>query len=66
MTSALCEGLSTYAFWQADVFVSLHDHFLSLWQGFKILNNSLDQPVLVSVEFEDAMQGVNGGDVGLG
>ena len=64
MTSTLREGLSTYAFRQANVFISLHDHFLSLWQGFKVLNNSLNQPVPVSAEFEEAMQGIDGGDVG--
>ena len=64
MTSALREGLSAYAFRQANIFISLHDHFLSLWQGFKVLNNSLDQLVPVSVEFEEAMQGVDSGDVG--
>ena len=65
MLSALCEGLTTYAFWQADVFMSLHNHFLSLWKGLKELNSSSDDSALVPVQTKEAMQGVEGGDMDL-
>ena len=63
---ALREGLSAYACRQAAIFTSLRSHFLLLWQGFKVLDSSTDQPALVPVPFEEAMQGVDGGDVDLG
>lgn len=64
-SSALHEGLNAYASRQAAVFISLHDHFSSLWQGLKVLDNLPDQPVPIPVqsELEEAMQGVDGGDV---
>lgn len=63
---ALREGMSAYAFRQAVIFESLHDHFSSLWQGLRVLGSLPDQPVLISAQFEDEMQGVDGGDVDLG
>ena len=63
---ALREGLNAYAYRQAAVFASLRDHFSSLWQGLKVLDSIPDQPAPVPVQFEEAMQGVNGGDVDLG
>lgn len=63
---ALREGVSAYALRQADVFMSLRDHFRSLWQGLTALNNLSDQPAPFPVHFEEAMQGVDGGDVDLG
>ena len=56
------EGLAAYAFRQADIFTSLHDHFLSLWRGFTVADASADQPPLVPTQIEDEMQGVDGGD----
>ena len=66
LSSAYCEGLRAYAHWQGDIFISLHNHFLSLWQGLKGLNNSPDDPALIPRQIEEAMQGVNGGDADLG
>lgn len=63
---ALREGLNAYAHRQATVFTSLHDHFLSLWEGLKVLDTLAVQPAPVSVQSEEAMQGVDGGDVDLG
>ena len=60
------EGLTAYAFRQADVFISLHSHFRSLWEGFKVLDTSPDPLVPTSIQIEKAMQGVDGGDVDLG
>lgn len=58
------EGLAAYAFRQADVFTSLHDHFLSLWRGFTVADASADQPPLVPAQVaEDEMQGIDGGDI---
>ena len=57
------EGLTAYAFQQADVFLSLHTHFLSLWCSFMAVDGLHDHPPLVPTEIEDAMQGVNGGDI---
>ena len=60
--SPLCEGLNAYASRQADVFTSIHDHFLSLWQGLKVLNSSADILESTSTQAEDAMEGIDGGD----
>lgn len=59
------EGLTAYAFRQAEVYLSLHDHFLSLWHGFTVLDNSADPlpPVPLETETEEAMQGIDGGDM---
>ena len=57
----LLEGLTAYTFRQADVFLSLHDHFLSLWRGFTAVDSSSDP--LIPTEIEDMMQGVDGGDI---
>jgi len=57
------EGLTTYAFRQAKVFLSLYNHFLSLWRGFTALDGSADQPQSIPMQIEDAMQGVDGGDI---
>lgn len=65
-SSALGEGLSAYAFQQASIFMSLHHHFLSLWQGLKVLDSSPNQPTQVSLHLEEEMQGVNGGNTDLG
>ena len=43
LSPELHEGLNAYACQQAAVFESLHDHFLSLWQGLKVPNSSPDQ-----------------------
>ena len=58
----LCEGLNAYAFRQAVVFTSIHDHFLSLWQGLKGLDNAPDHPEPTFAQTEEAMEGVDGGD----
>lgn len=47
------EGLTAYAFQQADIFISLHDHFLSLWHSFTAVDGSLDHPPLISMEIKD-------------
>ena len=60
--SPLCEGLNVYAFRQADVFTSIHDHFLSLWQGLKVLNSSPDILESTATQTEDMMEGINGRD----
>jgi len=65
-SSALREGMSAYAARQADVFTSLHNHFLSLWHGLKGLNNLPDYPAPVPLPIEEAMEGIDGGDVDLG
>ena len=66
LSPALREGLSAYAFRQADIFRSLRNHFLSLWQGLKGLDSSLDCPAPTPTQIEEAMQGVDGGDADLG
>ena len=57
------EGLAAYAFRQAEVFLSLHNHFLSLWRGFTVLGASTNQALPVPIQMEDLMQGVDGGDI---
>ena len=64
LSPALSEGLTAYALRQAAVFASLRDHFSSLWEGVEALNTSPDEPTPVPVQFEEAMQGVEGGDAG--
>jgi hypothetical protein len=56
------EGLTAYAFRQSEVFLSLHDHFSSLWRGLTILDSSVSQPPS-STQIEDVMQVVDGGDM---
>ena len=58
------EGLTAYAFRQAAIFTSIHDRFLSLWRGVVAVDASSDQPATVPEQFEEAMQGVEGGDIG--
>lgn len=57
------EGLTAYAFRQAEVFISLHNHFLSLWRGLTVAGALADQPSLIPTQTEDEMQGVDGGDI---
>jgi hypothetical protein len=57
------KGLIAYAFRQADVFLSLHNHFLSLWRGLTVLDNSANQLPPIPAGIEDTMQGVDGGDI---
>ena len=66
LSSALHEGLTAYALRQANVFISLHDHFRSLWQGFKTLDSSSSELAPATVQLEEMMQGVDGGDTGTG
>ena len=66
LSSAHHEGLSAYALRQADVFQSLRNHFLSLWRGLKGLDSSSNCPAPTPTQIEEAMQGVDGGDVDLG
>lgn len=61
-SSPFHEGLAAYAFRQADIFLSLHNHFLSLWKGFKELDGTPDHPTPAPTQTEEAMQGVEGGD----
>ena len=61
-SSPLCEGLNAYAFQQADVFMSLHDRFLSLWQGLEQLDSLCNRPESATSQSEEVMQGVDGGD----
>ena len=63
-SSALREGLNAYAYRQADVFLSLHDRFLSLWQGLTVSSGAPDQAP-VPVQTEEAMAGVDGGDADM-
>ena len=56
------EGLAAYAYRQADIFTSLHDHFLSLWHGFAVADALADQPPLIPTQIEDEMQGIDRGD----
>lgn len=58
------EGLTAYAFRQAAIFTSIHDRFLSLWRGVEALDASSDEPAPTPVQLEEAMQGVEGGDIG--
>lgn len=51
-----------YAFRQADVFMSIHNHFLSLWQGLKGLDKSPDCPEPGPMQTEETMEGIDGGD----
>ena len=57
------EGFAAYAFRQADVFLSLHDHFLSLWRSCTVIDGSADQLPPIPTQIEDMMQGVDGGDI---
>ena len=57
------EGLMAYAFRQANIFLSLHDRFLSLWRGCIVLDGSVDQLPPIPTQIEDMMQGVDGGDI---
>jgi len=59
--SPLCEGLNAYAFRQANVFMSIHNLFLSLWQGLKGLDNSPNSDP-TRTQTEEAMEGIDGGD----
>ena len=63
--SVFREGLNAYAFRQADIFTSIHNHFESLWRGLKGLDGSPDYPP-IPVQIEEAMQGIDGGDADLG
>lgn len=63
LSPALREGLNAYAFRQADVFMSLHDHFLFLWKGLTIPD--ADHPALAPVQTEEATEGVDGGDMDM-
>ena len=56
------EGLTAYAFRQAHVFLSLHDHFSSLWRGLTALDSSVDKLPPISTQTEDVMQGIEEGD----
>jgi len=56
------EGLTAYASRQAQVFLSLHSHFLSLWRGFTALDGSADRLPSIPAQIEDAMQSIDGGD----
>ena len=40
--------------------MSIHNHFLSLWQGLKGLDNSSDSEP-THTQTEEAMEGINGG-----
>lgn len=60
------EGLSAYSFHQAAVFTSLHDHFLSLWQGLKVIHCPPEQLAPTPIHDEEAMRGIDGGDVEMG
>ena len=62
LLSPFCEGLAAYAFRQADIFLSLHNHFLSLWKGFRELDGTPNHPVPAPTQTEEVMQGVEGGD----
>lgn len=61
-SSPLHEGLNVYAFRQADVFMSIHNHFLSLWQGLKGLDKLPDCPEPGPMQTEETMEGINSGD----
>ena len=65
LSPALCEGLNAYAFRQADVFMSLHDHFLSLWKGLTVPDVALDHPAPNPVQTEEAMEADDGGDADI-
>ena len=60
---AVREGLQAYAFRQADIFLSLHGQFLSLWRGLIPLDASVDPPPPIPAQIEEVMQGVDGGDI---
>ena len=66
LPSALSEGLRAYTFRQADVMMSLHNHFLSLWHGLEGLSNSPSDLAPFPAQLEEVMQGVEGGDIELG
>ena len=63
LSPALREGLNAYAFRQADVYMSLHDHFLSLWKGLTTPNP--DHPAPIPIQTEEAMEGTDGGDTDM-
>jgi len=65
LSPALREGLNAYAFRQAEVFMSLHNHFLSLWRGLTASSAAPDHPTPVPVQTEEAMEGVDGGDADM-
>ena len=62
LLSPFREGLAAYAFQLADIFLSLHNHFLSLWKGFRELNGMPDHPAPAPTQTEEVMQGVEGGN----
>ena len=62
-SSFVLEGLAAYALRQADVFLSIHAHFLSLWSGLTALDSLADKLPPIHMQTEDAMQGVDGGDI---
>ena len=61
-SSPFHKGLAAYAFWQANIFLSLHNHFLSLWKGFRELNGTPNHLASAPTQTEEVMQGVEGGD----
>jgi len=63
LSPVLHEGLNTYTFRQADVFMSLHNHFLSLWKGLTVPD--ADHPAPAPVQTEEEMEGVDGGDMDM-
>lgn len=65
MSTAMREGFNAYAFRQANVYLSLHNHFRSLWGGFEALDVSTDPPAPMLTQIEEEMQGVDGGDAVL-
>ena len=62
LSSPFHEGLAAYAFQQANIFLSLHNHFLFLWKGFRELDGMPDHLVPTPTQTEEAMQGVEGGN----
>ena len=65
LAPALREGLNAYAFRQAEVFTSLHDHFFSLWRGLTASNGASNHLTPIPTQTEEAMEGVNGGDADM-
>lgn len=57
------KGLTAYTFQQAEVFLSLHDHFSSLWHGLTVVVGFTNQLPSTPVQVEDEMLGIDGGDI---
>lgn len=50
------EGLRAYAFRQANVFCSIHNHFLGIWKGLELPQEHLAEPIHPTDLDSDALE----------